>query len=106
MEGLTISMLVEVFKAFGFAGIIVVIWWIDSKNIKQVLDQYQKDMGEVRQMYESNVRLVEKYETMATDLHDVVVMNTQAMTGLAKDVEDNQFCPMVRLQKKTQGVPI
>ena len=52
----------------------------------------------------SNVRLVEKYETIATDLKDVVIMNTQAMTKICDDIEKNQFCPMVRLEKKAQGV--
>jgi len=104
MEGISISVLLEIFKSFGFAGIIVVIWWIDSKAIKKIMDQYQSDMKEVRQMYKNNVHLVENYESLARDLKDVVIMNTQAMTGLAKDIQENQYCPMVRLEKRAQGV--
>lgn len=104
MEGISFSVLLEIFKSFGFAGIIVVIWWIDSKTIKKIMDDYQNDMKEVRQMYKNNVHLVEGYETLAKDLKDVVIMNTQAMTTISKDIEDNQFCPMVRLQKKAEGV--
>jgi len=104
MDGLSFSVLLEVFKSFGFAGIIVLIWWVDSKNIHKVLARYQADMKEIRLMYESNVRLVTHYEDLARDLKDVVLMNTEAMTTLAKDVRGNQFCPMVRLEKQAQGV--
>ena len=104
MDGLSFSVLLEVFKSFGFAGIIVLIWWVDSKNIHKVLERYQSDMKEIRQMYESNVRLVNHYEDLAKDLKDVVMVNTQAMTALAKDIRGNQFCPMVRLKKDAEGV--
>lgn len=104
MDGLSFSVLLEVFKSFGFAGMIVLIWWVDSKNIHKVLERYQSDMAEVRTMYENNVRLVDHYEDLARDLKDVVLMNTEAMTSLAKDVRGNQFCPMVRLEKKAGGI--
>lgn len=35
-------------------------------------------------MYESNVKLVEKYEKIACDLKDIVIMNTQAQTALTE----------------------
>ena len=44
---------------------------------------YRRRHEQVVQMYESNVRLVERNETLAEDLKDVVIMNTQTMTHLA-----------------------
>ena len=104
METFSLTVLIQVFRDFGPFGIIVVMWWVDMKSIKKILDCYKRDMAEMRGMYESNVRLVEKYESVAADLQDVVIMNTQAMTKICADVEQNQFCPMVRMEKKAQGV--
>ncbi len=58
-----------------------------------------KRFESVVKMYENNVMLVENYEKLATDLHDVVIMNTQIMQRLADDIKTNQYCPMVRLEK-------
>ena len=103
MEGITLSVIVEVFKAFGFAGLITVIWWIDSKNIRKVLESYREDTRAAIQRYEDNVRLVTHYETLAKDLKDVVMMNTQAMTQNYQAIKTNQYCPAVRLEKKSKG---
>ena len=54
-------------------------------------------------MYEKNVNLVEDYAALAKDLHDVVIMNTQAMTRLVDSIKTNQYCPAVRLEKKAGG---
>jgi len=54
-------------------------------------------------MYENNVKLVEDYSKLATDLHDVVIMNTQAMTRLVDSIKTNQYCPSIRLQKLAKG---
>ena len=103
MEGISLSILLEVFKSFGFAGIIVVIWWIDSKNIRKILESYRDDTRKAVQRYEDNVRLVTHYEELARDLKDVVMMNTQAMTQNYQAIKTNQYCPQVRLEKKSKG---
>jgi len=48
-------------------------------------------------MYENNVRLVEKYERMAGEQKDVIIMSTQATTRLIDSIEKNQFCPLMRV---------
>ena len=103
MEGISLGILLEVFKSFGFAGIIVVIWWIDSKNIRKILESYRDDTQAAVQRYEDNVRLVTHYEDLAGDLKDVVMMNTQAMTQNYQAIKTNQYCPQVRLEKKSKG---
>ena len=60
----------------------------------------------VVKMYKDNVSLVEELEEIANDLKDVVIMNTQAMTRLGDNIEKNQFCPMVRLEKQAKGVQL
>jgi len=55
-------------------------------------------------MYKSNVKLVDAYEDLAKDLKEVVIMNTTAMTQLGSDINRNQYCPMVRVEKKQIGV--
>jgi len=47
---------------------------------------YRKRFEAVVDMYESNVRLVEKYEQTACDLKDVVILNTQTMTTLVEKI--------------------
>ena len=58
---------------------------------------------EVVSMYENNVKLVEDYSKLAKDLHDVVIMNTQAMTRLIDNIKTHQYCPAIRLEKKAKG---
>ena len=47
---------------------------------------FRKRFEAVVGMYESNVRLVEKYEDIAKDLQSVIVLNTQTMTQLCERV--------------------
>ena len=103
MESINLAALFEVFGSFGVVGLIVVLWWFDQKKIWKVLEQYKADMGEQRNMYKSNVKLVESYQGLAQDLKDVVMMNTQAMTQNYSAIKTNQYCPQVRLEKKSIG---
>lgn len=57
----------------------------------------------VTRMYENNVALVKDYRDLAKDLKEVVIMNTQVCQRLADDVENNQYCPAVRLEKAAKG---
>ena len=104
MEGISPGILLDIVKNFGAIGLLCFMWWMDSKSIRKILQQYKDDMAEMRQMYKNNVHLVEGYQALAKDLKDVVIMNTQTNTKLGKSIEDNQFCPMVRLEKKAKGV--
>jgi hypothetical protein len=114
LEAVTLEFVIDIASRFGLAGAILVIWYFDGrrldrsqeqhrKDVSEVLSQYRADMAEIRRMYENNVLLVKSYEKLAVDLHDVVIMNTQAFTHLAEDIEKNQFCPMVRLTKQSPG---
>lgn len=99
----SVHTIIKLLSEFGVIGVVLIMWWVDRKDLKKVLDQYRMDMAEIRQMYKNNVHLVEGYEKLATDLKDVIILNTQTNSKLGKSIEDNQFCPMVRLERKAPG---
>lgn len=68
--------------------------------------QYRRRFESVVEMYENNVDLVKRYESLATDLKDVIVLNTRVNTELVEAIRTNQFCPVVRLEKSAQGVMV
>jgi hypothetical protein len=122
METVSISMILEILRNFGPIGLIAVMWWVDTRNTRKIIDEnkryndevltgYRKDIAEIREMYKNNVQLVEKYvelardyKSLTKDLKDAYILNTQAFQRLSDDVEGNEFCPHVRLQKKASGV--
>jgi hypothetical protein len=122
MESMSLSLLLDVFKNFGPIGLIAFMWWMDTKSIRKIMDEnkqyvqeilgsYKRDMAEIRRMYEDNVRLVEShdalnrnYAALASDLKDAYIMTAQINQRLADSIESNQYCPMVRLEKKSIGM--
>lgn len=121
MESVSLSLVFDVLKNFGPIGLIAVMWWVDNRNMRKIMDEnkryndeiltgYRRDMSEIRNMYENNVHLVDRYvelardyKSLTKDLKDAYILNTQAFQRLSDDVEGNQYCPQVRLEKKAQG---
>jgi hypothetical protein len=121
METVSFGVLLDVLKNFGPIGLIAFMWWMDTKSIRKIMDEnkqyvqeilgsYKRDMAEIRRMYEDNVRLVEShdalnrnYAALASDLKDAYIMTAQINQRLADSIESNQYCPMVRLEKKAIG---
>ncbi len=123
---ITFGQLAAVLKDYGPFGILVVIWYLDIRQMRamqssyqskidemqinyqskmdQVLSEHKEYMAEIRRMYENNVILVEKQEKLSEDLKDIIIMNTQAMTHLSADIEQNQFCPANQIKKETVKV--
>ena len=112
---LSFGQLANLLSSYGPLGLVVIIWYFDIKTMRKLNEQYRKDtqdiladhkkyMDEIRSNYSSNVKLVDSYEVLAKDLKDVVIMNTTAMTRLGDDINRNQYCPMVRVEKKNIGV--
>jgi len=82
-------------------GTILLVIIIGPWLLALVLSYLQtKRFESVVKMYESNVRLVEGYESISVDLREVVIMNTQAMTRACDAINQNQFCPMVRIENQ------
>jgi len=125
MEQFGASLLVDFLKAFGITGMVFIIWYFGDKTnqrtlqsyredmakvqaenreeMLKILKQYQADMADQRRMYENNAELVRQVISLATDQKDLIIMNTRGFTQLIDDVRGNQYCPMVRLEKKAKG---
>lgn len=54
----------------------------------------------VVKMYQDNVELVKAFRRVADDQKDVIILNTQQWMAVREAVENNLFCPMIRLEKK------
>ncbi len=101
----------------GLVILIVVFWLIEDRRrradltcYKKDMDRYQEDMDRilgaygndlkmVTGYYKDNVKLVEGYQSLATSLHDQVVLNTQVMQRMVDAICTNQFCPQGRIAK-------
>ncbi len=114
-DGFSLNQLFILLKEYGPFAVLLYMWWHDTrrfnelqskheKRVADILTQHEKYMRESRQMYENNVLLVENYERHNNDMKDLIVMNTEIITKLTADIEQNQYCPM--LQRKKQKVQV
>lgn len=114
MEGLTFTAAFNIISTLGIPGIVFLIWWLDQKSQARMLRAYRDDTQKIinqaaeqfqaaRVMYESNVDLVKAYLRLATDLKDIVTLNTQKWQEAHDGIKGNQFCPNVRLKKEAEG---
>lgn len=113
LESLSLAAIIQAFATFGPFGIIIILWWLDMKNMRSLVNQQRADMDEVlrqhrtymdqiQRNYENNVGLVRTYQDMAKNLKDLIVMNTEAMIRLTDAINQNQFCPVQRVAKRTE----
>jgi len=66
---------------------VLVIWWVDRRDIQKILAFYREDMQDMRRMYESNVVLVKGYQALCGDLKDIVILNSTGFQKLADDLK-------------------
>lgn len=106
-----LAVLAKLVADLGLVGLVIYLWWADKRQIWAVIDQhkkdmtaifarYDKDMIEQREMYRANASLCHDYESIATDLRDIVSLNIQKMTQVDEAVRGNQFCPVMRIRKE------
>jgi hypothetical protein len=100
MDSFSITSLLKIFGDFGLIGLVIFLWWFDNRRIKDVLEFYRKDMEEQRKMYETNVSLCKDFSRIADSLQDIVTLNIQAMTEAKDAINQNQFCPLVRVDQQ------
>jgi hypothetical protein len=85
---------VEIIKMIldlGPIGVVLILGYFAKQQIDKTLSQYRDDMLEQRKMYEANVDLVKRTLSMADDLKDIIMLNTQAMTKLVERI-DKEVC--------------
>ena len=94
--------------------IILIAWIKDSRQSDSTLKIYRSDMemvlksygqhiGKLTEYYEKNVELVKSWQQIAEGFRDTVVLNTQTLTKVCDQIENNLFCPMVRIDKRSRG---
>jgi hypothetical protein len=98
--------LIGIFSKMGAWPLGVVIFLVIGPWIMSLLLAYlqRTQHAAAVRMYENNVTLAESSGQLAKDLKEVVIMNTLAFQRLADDIEQNQFCPAVRLEKRAGGL--
>lgn len=81
-SGVGMFKILEMVLNMGPMGVVLMIWYFDKQKVDDILRKYTEDMQEMRDMYVTNAALVKRYEDLAGDLKEVVILNTQAMTRL------------------------
>lgn len=110
IEGIPVWLIGVIAGSQGTVGVVMLFWWIDQRRtdsiirrkdakIDGILEQYRKDMVAITHMYESNVRLVDDYMSLAKrmekrdeDLIDTIRLNTQMFSGLKDFLENKVPC--------------
>jgi len=111
MDSFSLGAVLKIMGDFGIVGLVIFLWWSDNKRIwavidehkkdmADVLDRYQHDMAEQREMYKNNASLCRDFSEITKDLRDIVTLNIQKMTEVQDAVKQNQFCPLVRVDKQ------
>jgi hypothetical protein len=95
METFGMISAIKILGNFGTIGLVILIWWVDSRRYASLLDTYRNDMTQILgrmkedtdkhwMMYEKNVSLVKDYAAIADNQQDIIILNTQAMTKLVE----------------------
>jgi len=111
VDQLGIMSVLKILGDFGTVGLVIFLWWSDNHRLENVmtknnadmtavLKQYERDMLEQRKMYEANVSLCQQFASVTNDLRDIVTLNVQTMTECRDAINNNQFCPVIRISKK------
>jgi uncharacterized membrane-anchored protein YhcB (DUF1043 family) len=81
---------------------------LHRKQMQTVLEQYRKDVSEIKRLYESNARLVtatneafKRLEKIYGESVSVISLNTQTQTNLVNAIENNRYSQIVR----SKGAP-
>ena len=106
MGPLNFSDILKIVGDFGTLGLVIYLWWADNRRLMTVMEQYKKDMSEQREMYKSNVSLCKDFASVTNDLRDIVTLNIQTMTECKDSIEQNQYCPVIRISKKKARVAL
>lgn len=107
---ITLAQIIDFALKFGLGGIVAIVWYFDRKDMAivmeerrretaEILKKYELDAKEARENYKNNVHLVQSYQSIASDLHSTVVLNTQRLQTMEDSVRTNQFCPFTRVDK-------
>ena len=114
MDIVPLPTIVKVIEIFGPVGLIALIWYLDTRNFakiiedrrqetEKILQTYRSDVDAVKEMYRNNVKLVEAYEAVCRDMHDLIVLNVERLSVMTEKIDQNEYCPLQRLRKVKIG---
>ena len=114
MDGMGLSQLLKIVEAFGLPGLVFILWYLGERRSEKMtealradsarqLEAYREDTRAVAQMYKDNVELVRRYEKLANDMSELLILATRTMQQMHDAVTTNQYCPYVRLTKQAAG---
>jgi hypothetical protein len=117
MDPISLHQVVSLAAALQIGGpilAVMLIWWIDRRDITKILKQNQeqitiyredtkniqehadKHFNAVASMYRDNAELVKNYDKVSHDFREVVVANSTISADLKNAIRHNLFCPLVR----------
>ncbi len=102
MDAAAVMDIVNILKAFGPGGLILIMcgpyglilfmWWKDGRRYSDLLRQYKKDVDAAIIRYDNNILLVEKYDKLAGDLKEIIMLNTEAVTRQNEALNQKRYC--------------
>lgn len=110
----TLTALITLLKSIGVLPLSALIclcilgpWVVQAISLNTMRkDQVKRDadakerFDAVVRMYENNATLVKGYEDLAGDLASIIHLNIQAQTQLYESIRNNQYCPIVKGDKR------
>lgn len=94
--------LVERVSNWPFASLLLVI--LIGPWVLSISGNYmnRRHIERIERFYNDNVKLVQAYEAIAGDLKDAYLMNAQAFSALKEAIHANQYCPLLRKDRRVR----
>jgi hypothetical protein len=99
--------IVERLGAWPISSMFILIFF--GPPILSLVNSYiqNRQIDKIEEFYRSNVVLVQNYgalcgdiKSIACELRDIVVLNTREWSSVKECIESNQYCPLVRHDRK------
>lgn len=105
MEAIGIKEILSVLSNAGLPGLMLFMWWWDTRRFHQALEQYREHMNKQERWYENNVELVKTCNRICENQQEVILMAASALVRMEGKIDTNQFCPLVR-HKRANGYDV
>jgi hypothetical protein len=93
---MAIKEVLQILSGFGLPGLVLFMWWWDSRKTMEMLEQYREHMVKQERWYENNVELVKAFNRICDNQQEVCLMVTSIMVRVEGKIDTNQYCPLVR----------
>lgn len=90
--------IIKMMLDLGPVGLMMVMWWFGKQqtdkmltvyqtDTQAILKQYREDMLDHKTMYANNIEFIKRYEALASDLKEVIMLVTQNLTQLTESIK-------------------